>query len=205
VLHPEKYLGKRARGGKLEGIDTPTAIDLGPLEPGGGWKEADRDTVGEMALGVLFRDTAKDARAAAAGWDGDTFAAFEQDDGRKLALVWASTWDTEKDAREFAAAYAGFQAKKFALEGKDAAAPADGFKAPLRREKDGNTLLIEVRGADVAVVEGFDAKTTDSLAKTAFAAKKKEKTHADAAGAGPREHVEPGEKKVKPGDDREKD
>jgi hypothetical protein len=175
VLHPEKYLGKRARGGKLEGIDTPTAIDLGRLEPGGGWKEVDRDTVGEMAMGVLFRDTARDARAAAAGWDGDTFAAFEQDGGKKLALVWASTWDTEKDAREFAAAYAKFQAKKFSLDGKADAAPADDFKAPLRREKDGTSLLIEVRGADVAVVEGFDAVTTDALLKAAFGAKKQEK------------------------------
>jgi hypothetical protein len=146
-----------------------------------------------MAMGVMFRDTARDARAAAAGWDGDTFAAFEQDDGRKLALVWASTWDTEKDAREFAAAYAGFQAKKFALAGGDKAAPAGDFKEPLRREKDGKSLLVEVRGADVAVVEGFDAKTTDTLVKVAFAAKKKEKTHADGAGVGPRQHVEPGQ------------
>ena len=179
VLHPEKYIGKRPRQGTPEGLDAPTALDLGPLEVCQGWKEAGRDTVGEMAMGVMFRDTAKDPRAAAAGWDGDTFAAFEQDGGKKLALVWASTWDTEKDAREFAAAYAAFQAKKFAHEGKNNASPDDDFRVPLRREKDGKALLIEVRGADVAVVEGFDAAATEKLAKAAFGARKKEKTHAE--------------------------
>ena len=192
VLHPEKYLGKRARGGKLEGIDTPTSLDLGVLEVGGAWKEVDRDTAGEMALGIMLRDSGRDARAAAAGWDGDTFVAFEQDDGKQLALVWATTWDSEKDAREFAAAYAAFQAKKFALEGKDNAARAGDFKEPLRREKDGKSLLVEVHGADVAVVEGFDAEMTGKLAKAALAAKKKEKTHTDGAGVGPKEHVDPG-------------
>jgi hypothetical protein len=195
VLHPEKYLGKRGRGGKLEVIDVPMAIDLGELEPGGGWKEADRDVVGEMALGIMLRDVAKDARAAAAGWDGDTYAAFEQDGGKRLALVWASTWDTEKDAREFAAAYAKFQAKKFALDAKNDAPPADDFKAPLRREKDGKSLVIEVRGADAAVIEGFDAATTDRLLKAAFETRKTEKTHA--ARADPEQKAGPEQQKGK--------
>jgi hypothetical protein len=218
VMHPEKY----ADGTK---VDPPTALDPGELKPGGGWKELDRDVVGELVTAIMLRGHG--GRAAAAGWDGDTAAVFEGADG-KLGLVWVSTWDTEQDAREFARGYAGFQARKFQLPGAPAAeeegaagepggqdgAPALGLDLPdpdadappadapaaaaagddeappaapggfpaaggddaLRRDHDGATLHVEVRGTDVAIVEGFPPDATDALLKAAFAAGKTEKT-----------------------------
>jgi hypothetical protein len=185
VIHPEKYFGE----GPDKWPDMPVAIDLGELKPGGGdggpnkagaWKEAERDTLGELTISIMLRD--HHGKAAAAGWGGDTYAAFEGPAGR-LGLVWLTTWDTEADAREFARYYTQYQTAKFAAKGKakgkDGAGgvPApDAFTDSVRREHDGAVLVVELRGKDVAVVEGFDAAATDALVDAAFKAKKTEKT-----------------------------
>lgn len=195
VIHPEKYFGE----GPDKKPDLPIAIDLGELNPGGGgadkagaWKEAERDTIGELTISIMLRD--HHGKAAAAGWGGDTYAAFEGPGGR-LGLVWLTTWDTEADAREFARYYTEFQTAKFTAKGKakgkDGAAggggvgagvgtggvPApDAFTDSVRRQYDGAMLVVELRGKDVAVVEGFDAAATDALVEAAFKAKKTEKT-----------------------------
>jgi hypothetical protein len=165
ILHPEKY---RAQP------DAPTAIDLGTLDPGRGWTEVVRNVVGEMQMGVLLRRHG--GKKAAAGWDGDTFAAFESPADR-LGLVWLSTWDTEADAREFAEGYARFQTTKL---GPDEPEP-DSVPAALRRSHSGADYAVERRGLDVAVVEGFPGAATDALITAAFRAKKTEKTHATPA------------------------
>ena len=162
VLHPEKYRGQP---------DAPTTIDLPKFDPGAGWKEAGRNVLGELQLSILLRK--HDGRVAAAGWDGDAFASFTGPDDR-IGLVWASTWDTDADAREFARAYARFQTAKL---GPDAVEP-DAFPDAIRRPRDGAFFAVERRGADVVVVEGFPSAATESLVEAAFSARKAEKTHA---------------------------
>jgi hypothetical protein len=164
VLHPDKY---------RKNPDAPMAVDLGKLDAGPGWKEVTRNCVGELQLSVLLRD--QDGKAAAAGWDGDSFATFEGPDGL-LALVWRSTWDTEADAREFARDYLRFQSRKL---GRDVPSP-DAYPDSLRRPHKGTIFAVERRGRDVAIVEGFPSPTTESLVEAAFAAKVTEKTHAPA-------------------------
>ena len=164
VLHPEKYRAKP---------DMPTLIALGTLDAGCGWTEIGRNVVGEMQIGVLLRPY--DGKAAAAGWDGDRFAVFEGPDNR-LGLAWLSTWDSDEDAREFARGYTRFQTTKM---GANAAAP-DAFPDANRRPHDGTLFAIERRGADVAVVEGFDPETTERLIEAAFKSRKTEMTHAPA-------------------------
>jgi len=162
ILHPEKYRAKP---------DAPTAVDLGSLDPGAGWKEVGRNVVGEMQLGVMLR--AHGGKTAAAGWDGDRYAVFENADGR-LGLVWLSTWDSETDAREFQRGYVRFQTTKL---GKDAPTP-DEFSDVMRRSLKDAAFAVERRGSDVAVVEGFSADRTDTLLDAAFRARKSEMTHA---------------------------
>ena len=60
----------------------------------------------ETASTVLFRDLG-DAPDPAGweGWDGDRFVVAEC--GEQLEFAWLTAWDTEDDAREFEAAYAG--------------------------------------------------------------------------------------------------
>ncbi len=167
ILHPEKY---RAQP------DPPTAVDLGSLDAGQGWKEIGRNVVGEMQLGVLLRRHG--GKNAAAGWDGDRYAVFEGPGGR-VGLVWLSTWDSEKDAREFHRGYAQFQTTKL---GDDVNAP-DAFPDAIRRPHKETVFAIERRGADVVVVEGFSTERTDALVEASFKAKKTEMTHDTKAAA----------------------
>ena len=158
ILHPEKYKTKP---------DPPTAVDLGKLDPGPGWKELGRNVVGEMQLAVLLRRHG--GKKAAAGWDGDRYAVFEGESGR-LGLVWFSTWDSDDEAREFQAGYAKFQTTKL---GEDAARPEE-FPDTMRRAKGEAVYAVERKGPDVVVVEGFGAEVTDSLVKAALKAEKTE-------------------------------
>ena len=159
IIHPEKYLIKP---------DPPTEVDLGKLDAGPGWKEVGRNVVGEMQLAVLLK--AQGGKKAAAGWDGDQFATFEGDGGR-LGLVWASTWDSEEDAREFARSYLQFQTKKLG----PAARNPEAFPDSTRRPSRGMSFAVERRGADVAIVEGFAPDVSERLIDSAFRAKKTEK------------------------------
>jgi hypothetical protein len=164
VLHPEKYRDRP---------DLPMRVDLGPLDAGAGWTEAGRNVVGEMQLGVLLR--VHGGKAAAAGWDGDTFAVFEGPDHR-LGLAWLSTWDDDDEAREFARGSTRFQTTKI---GADVAQP-EAFPDSTRRTQQGTVFAVERRGSDVAVVEGFDAETTERLIESVFKAKKSEMRRAPA-------------------------
>ena len=164
VLHPEKYKAKP---------DPPTAIDLGELKPGGDWKELGRNVVGEMQLTVLLKRHG--GRAAAAGWDGDRYAVFERPGG-EVGLVWFSTWDTEDDAREFATGYGKFQTTKLKTETK----LPDPVPDSIHHEREGAILAVKRRSTDVAVIEGFDAKTTETLMEAVFRAKKSEMSNGPA-------------------------
>ena len=156
ILHPEKYMAQP---------DPPTAIDLGTLDAGAGWREVTRNVAGEMQIAVLLKKMG--GKEAAAGWDGDQFAAFRGPDER-IGLVWHSTWDSDEDARQFAKSYVQFQTTKL---GKNAKAP-DAYPDATRRPDSGAIYAVERRGADVTVVEGFPAEISQRLIDSAFQSKK---------------------------------
>ena len=84
--------------------DEPTDIvvpDIGAIL-GQGWQRVARETLGEFIVGLYVSETLPEARAwkVAEGWDGDTFAAWEREDGRQV-LVWRSIWDSVAEAAEF--------------------------------------------------------------------------------------------------------
>jgi hypothetical protein len=158
ILHPAKF---------RKDVDLPTAVDLGELKPGEGWKELGRNVLGEMQTAVMLRK--QRGAAAAAGWDGDRYAVFEGTGG-KLGLVWFSTWDSEDDAREFAQSFVRYQTARM---GKDGFQPGR-IPDSLWRCVDDVCRVVERRGPDVVVVEGFAGTATASLVEAAFAAKKSE-------------------------------
>jgi hypothetical protein len=166
VLHPEKY---------RDSPDPPINVDLGRLDVPDGWKEVVRNVVGEMQLGVMLR--AHNGKRTAAGWDGDTFAAFEGPDDR-LGLVWLTTWDTEKDAHEFVESYLKFQASRIDPDGPDRPTPLEDYS---RLKHKGAIYALERRGMDVAIAEGFPGEATERLLEAAFRSKKTEKTNAEPA------------------------
>ena len=121
---------------------------------GEGWKEVGRNVLGEMQLGILLKKHG--GKAAAAGWDGDRYAVFEGPTG-KLGLVWASTWDSEDDAREFVRGYVSCQSDKVEnLGGLPRRLPDSIWR------NDGDSLyVVERHGCDVIVVEGFSSADDD--------------------------------------------
>ena len=158
ILHPEKYREKP---------DYPMSIDLAALPAGDGWKEAGRNVLGEMQLGILLKKHG--GKSAAAGWDGDRYAVFEGPAG-KLGLVWASTWDSDNDAQEFMRGYVACQSDKVENLG---AAPRRLTESIWRN--DGDALyVVERHGRDVVVVEGFSPQATIALVSSARQAKKTE-------------------------------
>ena len=101
ILHPLKYL-ERDEPSLIALPDPTTAL-------GAGWRVVDEDTLGELQTAVLLADfdpgegfngitgdiaLPESARNAAAGWDGDRFALWEDGDGERETLVWRSVWDT---------------------------------------------------------------------------------------------------------------
>ncbi len=157
IIHPEKFRSK---------LDLPTIIDLGELKPGAPWKELGRNVLGELQTSVML---GRAGPKAAAGWDGDRYAVFEGP-ADKLGLVWFSTWDSEDDAREFAQAYTRYQTKRM---GKDGFQPEQ-IPNSLWRCKDNVCQVVERRGLDVAVIEGFEPAATETLLEAAFKARKAE-------------------------------
>jgi hypothetical protein len=158
ILHPEKYREKP---------DYPMSIDLGSLAAGEAWKEVGRNVLGEMQLGILLKKHG--GKAAAAGWDGDRYAVFEGPPG-KLGLVWASTWDSDDDAQEFMRGYVSCQSDKVENLGAPPKRPTESIW-----RNDGDSLyVVERRGRDVIVVEGFSPQTTAALVSAAHQAKKTE-------------------------------
>jgi hypothetical protein len=158
IIHPEKY---------RKNPDYPMAINLGALDPGVPWKETGRNVLGEMQLAVMLRKHS--GKSAAAGWDGDRYAVFERPDER-LGLVWLTTWDSEDDAREFARAYVSYQAEKVGNLGH----PPKPLPDSVWRNLGDRLFVVERRGADVVVIEGFSPAATPRLLETAFQAKKSE-------------------------------
>ena len=115
ILHPRRYLD-RDQPSTVALPDPATAL-------GDGWRIVDEDTLGELQIGLLLADLQpgegfngntgridlpEAARNAAAGWDGDRFALWEDRGGQGEILVWRSVWDTSRDARAFARALADF-------------------------------------------------------------------------------------------------
>jgi hypothetical protein len=96
VLHPERYLAEEP--------DTPSDVFVPDLSGvlGEGWTLGVRDTLGEFVTGVYLEQTLTEQMAwqAADGWGGDTFVAWEHEDGG-CVRIWRTIWDNTSEAAEF--------------------------------------------------------------------------------------------------------
>jgi hypothetical protein len=100
ILHPEKYPNEK-----------PVKIDLGDVtgKLNADWSEYDRTAMGEwytylvlsQGTDASFRLPDDEAKKASAGWGGDEYDFLINDKTGKTALLWVTTWDTQKDASEF--------------------------------------------------------------------------------------------------------
>ncbi len=97
IIHPEKYLAREQ--------PIPVILpDLAPALPQG-WQQLDQNTLGEIGLLVWLIDqiSAEGAMQAAAGWGGDRYSLWLGPSGEQV-LAHLSTWDSQAEAAEFAAA-----------------------------------------------------------------------------------------------------
>jgi hypothetical protein len=130
ILHPERYPN-----------DVPTPVDVEDLAPalGDRWGDLDVQEVGEgwllLALGLRLDDAL--AEGAAAGWDGGVYRAWT--DGRDVAVVLSTVWDSPEDAAAFADAMAEWISAS--PEGQAAEVlPAEGSAARVLFASDAATL-----------------------------------------------------------------
>ncbi len=153
ILHPEKYLGRR---------DDPQLVLLPDVRGllGPGWSLALEDDAGELAVrGILGRFLPEaEARAAAEGWGGDRYHLYERAADGRRALVFLTAWDTEADARKFAAAYANLIPKKYT-----AARAGKRGEGLWRWTQGGEDLTVERQGSDVLVIEGAPGDRADTV------------------------------------------
>jgi len=129
VIHPEKY----AQGERPALID-PAGAEAILKEKG--YAPVYRTVLGELGVAlVLETHLSGDLSAASEGWGGDTFGVYEKEGSAPLVL-WATEWDSEKDAIEFQA-----QALKISLK----LMPADpNIMAPVLRRKTSVAFVLNV-------------------------------------------------------------
>ncbi len=106
ILHPERY--PRDRPIKLEAAELLASL-------GSGWREIDRDVVGEWYTQLTLREqlSGELAAPAAEGWGGDYFLAFYHDEQDLGALVLVTVWDRVLEAHEFYGAFLGYGDARF--------------------------------------------------------------------------------------------
>jgi hypothetical protein len=105
VMHPEKYFAR----------DVPQVVtlpDLGPVLTDG-WREVDRDVLGEIGLlAWLFDHLDYEAAAAgAAGWDGDAYTLWLDGQGAHVLVV-RTVWDAPGEAAQFFETFTDYLARR---------------------------------------------------------------------------------------------
>jgi hypothetical protein len=105
VMHPEKYMVR----------DTPQAVTLPDLTPvlDPGWREVDRDVLGEIGLLAWLSDHLDwdTASEGAAGWDGDLYTLWSNAAGDHI-LVMQSVWDAPGEAAQFSESFADYLTRR---------------------------------------------------------------------------------------------
>ncbi|MFM7318942.1 MAG: hypothetical protein ACKO5E_18510, partial [bacterium] len=83
----------------------PTAIEIPVLKLPDQMQMLGKSVIGELTIRIMLNRFG--GRNAAIGWDGDTLAVFQsKSEAKRFAGIWVSTWDSAKDAAEFAKAVA---------------------------------------------------------------------------------------------------
>jgi hypothetical protein len=112
IMHPELYPN-----------ETPVVVELPEFEPilGEDWREISRNVMGEYyTYLVLAHGEDPEARLseavaldAAAGWGGDTYLVYYNDDTGETIMMMKTVWDRSEDARQFADAFQQYASARF--------------------------------------------------------------------------------------------
>jgi hypothetical protein len=133
VLHPEKYLEQR---------DEPTVLIVSEAT---GESVESEGRLGEFLIRVLFQSVLPrlEAEGAAAGWGGDQYALWA--DEQTYRLVWRTTWDSVQEAQEFHRALSQFASLRYGSGG-----PPSGESVTFESDR-GERSHIRYNGSDVTL------------------------------------------------------
>jgi len=145
VLHPDRFLGDRDHPSDIVFMEDPPAS----------WREIHSDGLGELETRVLLEEHLGDpgrAATAAEGWDGDRYRLLR--DGGREVLIWASVWDSERDAIEFE------EEVRRAFEERYAGDADARLVAVERRQEEGRPVVIVVDAP-----EGLDPSSLEAAVR----------------------------------------
>jgi hypothetical protein len=173
VLHPKEKL--------FDERDPPVRVRLPaqppPLPgPSSATRLVDSNVMGELGWRIYFTTwKADDPEGTAAGWGGDRYWVWER--GRRTVTVIATTWDSEAEAAQFAAAFEGTLVERFprAVAGRG----GEGAAGLAVAAEVGRTIIVERRGRDVDVIDGADETERASLRTALVAAARAPSTSRD--------------------------
>lgn len=153
ILHPEKYYVKQ---------EEPVQMTPWSLIRQFGAKKIIDETLGELVIRILLRQTlAKDTAArAATGWSGDSLFAFQE--GPEMILAWVTAWDSREDALEFYSSYRAALEKRHGISLEPTAGGSDTLVSPQRSS---HRLLLQIRDHFVFFLDGIPIPRSVDLAK----------------------------------------
>jgi hypothetical protein len=154
ILHPVLY-----RSGKIP--PNVTLPDLGKWL-GKSWTKLDENVLGEFGWNEVLKQFLGDERAKtlAAGWNGDWYALYEQNETKKLVLAARLHLDSEEHAARFFGQYSEALEKKYSERSNLLRRPSFfSFDTP-----DGGVFL-DCFGADCVTLEGTVRNVFDGLTK----------------------------------------
>ncbi len=112
ILHPENYPE-----------DQPVNVTLSDLNTvlGEGWREVERGAMGEWYTQLILaagwdekaRLAESKASEAAAGWGGDAYVVYYQDQTQSTVMVLSYEWDTAADASQFNNTFMEYASARF--------------------------------------------------------------------------------------------
>ena len=107
IIHPERYLSG----------DQAIEVSLTPLDQvlGSGWELNDEDILGEFYLREYLAQHLDSSQfdLAAAGWGGDRYAVYFNEELNEVLMLLKLAWDSPADQAEFEAAYAFYADSRF--------------------------------------------------------------------------------------------
>lgn len=149
ILHPELYPH-----------DQPVWLEVPDLleSLGTGWRELDQDVLGEWFTTLTLRVylSEEEAAEAAAGWAGDYYLAFRNDEGIEEVWVLLSQWDTVRDAHQFTAAFKDYGDERYGERAESSTTLA-------RWEGPDQAVLIEISGDQTLWIAAPDAAILERL------------------------------------------
>jgi hypothetical protein len=157
ILHPDRYLAD-------EPVQEVALSDLGSTL-GEDWELIQRDTLGELLIGLHLTTYVSNAAAdwtAADGWAGDTFVRWQSEAGQEV-IAWRIAWDHRDDAEEFEQAYT-LLIPRFRIPALVTADTPFDLPGELWAGPAGAAYLGRV-GRVVTIIWGPDAETVTSVAE----------------------------------------